>query len=486
MVIRRAELGCGAERFTTYSQYAISSSVNGISVQKIYFQSDVNLSLAISQVVAATNAIRALLPAGTQPPIVVQYSASAVPVLQIALSSDNLSQAQLYDYGIYRLRQILAPIHGVTLPTPAGGKYRQIMVDIENVTQRLGRAHMTLPGTTLAFEAANIYAHASGGYVLKRYVDIGDHVKAAQLLAEITAAEVEAQVAQYQNSLQQAQATLRQNEAQRTSNDLTSKRISILANEGWATKEQGDVDWYNYVAQSHATNAAQYNAAAMQAQLSYYNQQKIYQQVVASFDGVITQRNIDVGSLVTADAAGGTADFSMNHSHVIRVWVYVPQDDAFGVKPGIDAVLRVPAMPDLTFHGTVTRIADALEPGTRTLLTEVDVPNPDSALQPGMYCTVELKIPRTAPALIVPASASSSIRTACRSQSSKTASCTCTRSRSRPITALRSRSTRVSSSAIRSYCNRQSICPMAKSSRLSSRLRRRHSVPGTVRERGRT
>src|SRR3954453_231578 len=130
------------QRVTTYSQYAISSNVNGIrnieaetvngiSVQKIYFQPDVNLDLAISQIVAATNSIRALMPTGIQPPVVVQYSASAVPVLQISLSSDRLSEAQLYDYGIYRLRQMLAPIHDVTLPTPAGGKYRQIMVDID-------------------------------------------------------------------------------------------------------------------------------------------------------------------------------------------------------------------------------------------------------------------------------------------------------------------------------------------------------------------
>jgi RND family efflux transporter MFP subunit len=85
--------------------------------------------------------------------------------------------------------------------------------------------------------------------------------------------------------------------------------------------------------------------------------------------------------------------------------LYVPQDDAFGVKPGIEAVIRVPAMPNLTFHGEVTRIADALQPRTRTLLTEVDIPNPEGALQPGVYCTVELKIPRNSPALIVPASA---------------------------------------------------------------------------------
>jgi RND family efflux transporter MFP subunit len=160
-----------------------------------------------------------------------------------------------------------------------------------------------------------------------------------------------------------------------------------------------------FQAQKHATTAAEYNAAATEKQLKYYNQQKIYQQVVAPFDGVITQRNIDIGSLITADATGGAAMFAMTHSNVIRVWVYVPQDDAFGVKPGVEAVIRVPAMPNLTFHGEVARIADALQPGTRTLLTEVDVPNPDGALQPGVYCTTELKIPRQSPALIVPASA---------------------------------------------------------------------------------
>ena len=277
-------------------------------------------------------------------------------------------------------------------------------VRVEDVGQHLGRIDVTLPATTLGFEAANIFARASG-YVLKRYVDIGDHVKAGQLLAEITAPEIEDQVAQYQNGLQQAQATVRQNEAQRASTDVTSRRISILANDSWAPQEQADVDRYNYQAQQHATNAAQYNAAAMQAQLKYYNQQKVYQQVVAPFDGVITQRNIDVGSLITADASGGTSMFSLQQSDVIRVWVYVPQDDAFGVKPGVEAVVRVPAMPNLRFNGKVTRIADALQPGTRTLLTEVDVPNPDGALQPGVYCTVELKIPRTAPALIIPASA---------------------------------------------------------------------------------
>jgi multidrug efflux pump subunit AcrB len=130
------------QRVSTYSQYSISSNVtaikdmesqtlNGISVQKIYFQPDVNLDLAIAQIVSATNAIRALMPPGIQPPIIVQFNASSVPVLQLSLTSDSLNEQQLYDYGIYRLRQQLAPVHGVTFPTPAGGKYRQIMVDLD-------------------------------------------------------------------------------------------------------------------------------------------------------------------------------------------------------------------------------------------------------------------------------------------------------------------------------------------------------------------
>jgi len=180
-------------------------------------------------------------------------------------------------------------------------------VRVENVTQQLGGLQLTLPATTLGFEAANIFARTSG-YVAKRYVDIGDHVKAGQLLAEITAPEVEDQVAQWWNSLQQAQATQRQNEAQRASTQVTSKRISTLAKDGWSPQEQSDTDWYSFVAQQHATTAAQYNVAATEQQLKYYHQQKIYQQVVAPFDGVITQRNIDVGSLITADAVGRHVD----------------------------------------------------------------------------------------------------------------------------------------------------------------------------------
>ena len=97
--------------------------------------------------------------------------------------------------------------------------------------------------------------------------------------------------------------------------------------------------------------------------------------------------------------------FTVMHSDVIRIQLYVPQDQAFGLKPGVEGTVRVPEMPGVDFKGTVARIANALQPGTRTLLTEIDVPNPDGQLTPGTYCQVELRVPRKTPSLILPAEA---------------------------------------------------------------------------------
>src|SRR5262249_43520234 len=104
-------------------------------------------------------------------------------------------------------------------------------------------------------------------------------------------------------------------------------------------------------------------------------------------------------------ATSGTFMFTIMQSNVIRIQVYVPQDEAFGLKPGVEAVVHVPEIPDRAFPGTVTRVADALQPNTRTLLTEIDVPNPDGALAPGIYCTAELHIPRKVPSVQVPSDA---------------------------------------------------------------------------------
>ena len=260
---------------------------------------------------------------------------------------------------------------------------------------------VSLPATTTAFEAANIFARTSG-YIEKRYVDIGDQVKAGTLLAEITAPELDHQISQAQATLAQYQATLHQTEASRELARVTNARDSGLVKQGWLTQQQGDNDRLTLAAQEAAVGVAQSNIVAQEAQIRVLSQEKAYQRVVAPFDGVVTQRYIDNGSLAQA---GSTMMFTIMHSDVIRIQLYVPQDEAFGVAPGVKAVVHVPEIPDRSFPGTVTRIAHALQPGSRTLLTEIDVRNPDGVLSPGIYCIVDLLIPRKTPSFVVPADA---------------------------------------------------------------------------------
>ena len=242
---------------------------------------------------------------------------------------------------------------------------------------------VTLPATTAAFSVANIFARASG-YIDKRNVDIGDHVKEGELLVQIVAPELDHQIAQAKATLAQLEATVQQTQANKELARVTWGRDSPLVDKGWVTPQQGTIDVQTLKAQEAAVGVAEANAAAQRAQIQVLTQQKAYQRVVAPFDGVITQRNVDVGALVEADAVSGTFMFTIMRSNVIRTQVYVPE------------------IPDRTFPGKVTRIADALQPGTRTLLTEIDIPNPDGALTPGIYCTIELRIPRKTPSILVP------------------------------------------------------------------------------------
>jgi len=156
---------------------------------------------------------------------------------------------------------------------------------------------VSLPATTLAFASANIFARANG-YIETRKVDIGDHVKAGDLLAQITAPELDHQIAQAEATLSQDQATLQQTQASRDLARVTNDRDSDLVKKGWVTPQQGDTDRLTLDAQQAAIAVAQANIAAQQALIRVLRQQKAYQSVVAPFDGIITQRNVDTGSLV--------------------------------------------------------------------------------------------------------------------------------------------------------------------------------------------
>ncbi len=263
---------------------------------------------------------------------------------------------------------------------------------------------LDLPGSTEAFDAATVYARATG-YISKRNVDIGSEVKAGDVLAIIAAPDLDQQLLQAEAQVSQLEAAIAQAQSNSQLAKVTNQRTQTLVVQGWQTKQQGDNDRLTSQAQSAAVRVAVANLQAGQAQVSRLKELTGFEKIVAPFDGFITQRHIDVGSLVTADQSTGTALFDIAHSEVLRTQIYVPQNAVFGLKDGATAEVRVPEIPGRVFHGTVARNANALQPGTRTRLTEVDVDNAEGTLFPGLYCTVRLFIQLDQPVISIPSQA---------------------------------------------------------------------------------
>jgi RND family efflux transporter MFP subunit len=286
------------------------------------------------------------------------------------------------------------------------------VVNVVAVARSGVRSDLVLPGSMQALTETPVLARASG-YVRKRYVDIGDRVTENQLLAEIDAPELEQQVqqakaaqAQAESVVEQSTAALQQGLANEQLAKVTAARWDNLAKRGVVSRQENDNYQAQYQAQQanvhaleKAVAAAQSNVTAAQANLSRLNELVGYQKVRAPFTGVITLRNIDVGTLITD---GSTLLFRIAQINRLRTYVNVPQSDAGSVHTGQTAHLSVTERPGRDFIGTVTRTANALDPSTRTLLTEVQVPNPDGALMPGTYAMVNLSVPRADPPLVIP------------------------------------------------------------------------------------
>lgn len=253
-----------------------------------------------------------------------------------------------------------------------------------------GASQLNLPGTMEAYDAATVYARATG-YIAARKVDFGSHVKAGDVLAVIAAPDLDQQLAQGRAQLVQAQANERLARA-------TNDRTKVLVADGWQTKQQGDTDELTLQADIAATKSAEANLSRLQSLTKF-------EQVTAPFDGVITNREIDVGSLVSADTNSGTPLFDISHSDTLRVQVYVPQDSVFDLHEGAAASVVVPELTGRSFKGTVSRMASALNEGTRTMLIQVDVPNEGGALRPGLYCTVSFDLKSGTPSITVPSQA---------------------------------------------------------------------------------
>ena len=244
-------------------------------------------------------------------------------------------------------------------------------VRVEAVRESESVIHVTWPGTTLAYEQANVYARATG-YVSARNVDIGSKARAGDVIAVIAAPDLDQQLAQARAQLIQMQAAVEQAKSTAELGRVTSSRSSKLFTQDSVSKQQADNDRLTYASEKASIAVAEANVVAQQAAVNRLVQLTGFERVTAPFDGTVTARFVDVGAFVQGDDVSGTFLFTMMHSNVIRIQVYVPQDQAFGLTAGVEAVVRVPEIPKRAFPGKVTRVAGALAPGTRTLLSEID------------------------------------------------------------------------------------------------------------------
>jgi membrane fusion protein, multidrug efflux system len=267
---------------------------------------------------------------------------------------------------------------------------------LHEATERSAKTHVTfvlpkkgaaessveLPATLQGFEETPIYSR-SAGYVSKWYKDIGDHVKAGEVLATIAAPEVERELAQAQAAREQAQSAL---------------ELARTTDERWRAMRQKDaVSQQDFDERHNAFRAAQANFDGAQANVQRLEKFVGYAKIVAPFTGVITKRNVDVGTLVDV-GNGGAAKvlFGISHTEMMRLYVAVPQMYAQGVKVGAAAGVRLTELPGQVFEAKVVRASGGIDPVTRTLQVEVDLPNNKGLLMSGAYATVSLTL--TSPA----------------------------------------------------------------------------------------
>jgi len=282
----------------------------------------------------------------------------------------------------------------------AGGAL--LSVDVMTPKASSSDRALSLPGSVQPLEETVVYARASG-YVRKWYADIGDKVKDGQLLAELDTPELDQELDQARAQLLQAQATLVQSKANRGLSQTNLQRYVKLAPSGVVS--QADLDQRQAMAEVDEANVsvAQASIAAQQANMRRLTQLKSFARVTAPFGGTVTQRTIEVGSLVTS--GNGQPMYKVAAMDPARVFVQVPQDVAGSVRAGVPAAVTLREYPGRAFAGTVARAAGELDPTTRTMNTEVRVPNGDSALLAGMYAQVALTLPSSHRVFEIPATA---------------------------------------------------------------------------------
>jgi RND family efflux transporter MFP subunit len=250
---------------------------------------------------------------------------------------------------------------------------------------------IVLPGSTQAFTDTPIYARTNG-YLRRWYFDIGARVQKGQLLAEIETPEVDQQLQQARADFETAQANLQLAKT-------TADRWQFLVKSGSVSKQETDQAVSNLAAMKAAADASAANVGRLE-------QLQSFESIYAPFDGVITQRNTDVGDLIDAGASAQPQQlFHMAAIRTLRVYVPVPEVYAPAARVGAAPLLTLDEYPGETFQGKLVRTSDSIDASSRTLLVEVDVDNPASKLLPGAYVFVHLKVPMEARSVTIPSSA---------------------------------------------------------------------------------
>jgi membrane fusion protein (multidrug efflux system) len=243
---------------------------------------------------------------------------------------------------------------------------------------------LLLPATLQAYEEAAIHARV-GGYLGKRLVDIGDRVKAGQVLAVIESPEIDQELRQDRANLEVARANLKLAR-------LTAERWQSLGAQHAVAQQDVDQRVADYAVRQADVTAAQANGQRLE-------EMQRFETIVAPFDGVISARNVEVGDLV--NAASGPELFHLSQSRTLRVYVNVPQADVPDIRAGLPVDVLVEEFPGTAFGGQVVRYAGALDAASRTLLVEVQIPNPQGELFPGMFGRLRFHLPSN-PAILIP------------------------------------------------------------------------------------
>ena len=251
-------------------------------------------------------------------------------------------------------------------------------VAVIHPTVEAGDENLVLPGTLQAYVESPIYARTNG-YLRKWYRDIGSRVNKGELLADIDTPEVDQQLGQARADLNTAQANAHLS-------DITATRYTDLLKTDGVSKQEVDNAMGDQAAKRAIVQSAEANVRRLEELESFKH-------IYAPFSGVLTQRNIDIGTLINA-GNGGTSQqlFYLAQTDPIRVYVNVPEPYAPSIHAGIGAYLELTQYPGEKFHGKVVRTSNAIDLSTRTLLTEVDVPNPTGQLLPGGYAQVHLEV----------------------------------------------------------------------------------------------